>query len=61
MLDILLVNESLESVWNSRTRVAYEDGSVSVVSRRGLITLKLSAGRPQDLVDIQQLEALGDG
>lgn len=61
MLDILLVNESLEPVWNSRTRVAYEDGSVSVVSRQGLISLKLSAGRPQDLVDIQNLEALGDG
>ncbi|MFO7567202.1 MAG: nucleotidyl transferase AbiEii/AbiGii toxin family protein [Enhygromyxa sp.] len=60
MLDILLVNESLEPVWNARTRVAYEDGSVSVVSRRGLITLKLSAGRPQDLVDIQQLEELGE-
>jgi hypothetical protein len=60
MLDILLVNEALEPVWRARTRVAYEDGGVSVVSRQGLITLKLSAGRPQDLVDIQQLEALGD-
>jgi hypothetical protein len=58
MLDILLVDEALESVWNTRTRVAYEDGSISVVSRQALITLKLSAGRPQDLVDIQQLEAL---
>jgi hypothetical protein len=61
MLDILLVNESLEPVWKARTRAAYEDGSVSVVSRQGLITLKLNAGRPQDLIDIQQLEALGDG
>ena len=60
MLDILLVNESLEPVWVSRTRVAYDDGSVCVVSRDGLIKLKLSAGRPQDLVDIQQLEAIAD-
>ena len=60
MLDVLLVEEALEAVWMSRTRVAYEDGDICVVSRRALITLKLSAGRPQDLVDVQNLEALED-
>ena len=60
MLDVLLADEVLESVWASRTRVAYEDGDICVVSKQALITLKLSAGRPQDLVDVQNLEALGD-
>lgn len=61
MLDILLVDEVLEPIWSARTRVTYEDGSICVVSREGLITLKLSAGRPQDLADIQRLEALDGG
>lgn len=60
MLDILWVDEALEPAWASRTRVAYEDGHISVISRRALISLKLSAGRPQDLVDVQNLEALDD-
>ncbi len=32
-------------------------GTLSVVSRDGLITLELTAGRAQDLVDIQNLGA----
>jgi len=31
---------------------------MSVVSRAGLVTLKLTAGRPQDLVDVQRLGEL---
>jgi hypothetical protein len=58
MLDILLIDEQLDFVWNSRTRVEFEHGSVSVVSRTGLICMKIKAGRQQDLDDIQELEAL---
>lgn len=58
-LDILLIgDDGLETVWNSRTRVDFEHGRICVVSMHGLITLKHIAGRPQDLVDIQLLEAL---
>ena len=60
LLDVLLINEELESVWRSRTRVAVESGSICVVSKQGLITLKRKAGRPEDLVDIRELEAIDD-
>lgn len=57
MLDILWVNPKLQGIWDDRQRVAWNNGQLSVVSRDGLITLKLTAGRAQDLVDIQSLTA----
>jgi hypothetical protein len=57
-LDLLLVNENLESVWASRERVATERGGVWVVSRHGLIDMKAWAGREQDLADIRRLQEL---
>jgi hypothetical protein len=57
MLDVLWVNPKLQAVWDDRQRVAWSEGMLSVVSRDGLITLKLTAGRAQDLVDIQSLTA----
>jgi hypothetical protein len=61
MLDVLLVSPPLESIWAQRTKLPFEDGSLSVVSRDGLIALKLAAARPQDLVDIKRLEEVGRG
>jgi len=55
MLDVLWVGPSLEPIWASKERMAWQQGEITVVSRDGLITLKLTAGRPQDLVDIQKL------
>lgn len=57
MLDVLWLNPKLQTIWDDRERVAWNDGTLSVVSRDGLITLKLTAGRAQDLVDIQSLTA----
>jgi hypothetical protein len=57
MLDVLWLNSKLQAVWDDRERVPWQDGTLSVVSRDGLITLKLTAGRAQDLVDIQSLSA----
>ncbi|KIG14944.1 hypothetical protein DB30_06133 [Enhygromyxa salina] len=57
-LDVLLFEGELDLVWGSRTQVEFEGGSICVVSKQGLITLKRRAGRPQDLVDIQLLEML---
>jgi hypothetical protein len=57
-LDLLVVNENLESVWASRERVQTERGAVWVVSRAGLIGMKAWAGREQDLADIRRLQEL---
>jgi hypothetical protein len=56
MLDVLWVNEALRSIWADRLTLPWKAGEIKVVSRDGLITLKLTAGRPQDLVDLQTLE-----
>jgi hypothetical protein len=56
MLDVLFADEPLRAVWEGRTEVATDGGALWVVSREGLITLKLAAGRPQDLVDVQRLK-----
>lgn len=57
MLDVLWLIPKVETVWNDRVRLPWQDRTISVVSRDGLITLKLTAGRPQDLVDLQSLAA----
>ena len=57
MLDIIWMSPVLQTIWDDRQRVAFAGGTLSVVSRDGLITLKSTAGRPQDLVDLQSLEA----
>ncbi|MBK9034165.1 MAG: nucleotidyl transferase AbiEii/AbiGii toxin family protein [Myxococcales bacterium] len=66
MLDVLLADGALDEVWRTRTQVAFtSDDAVArslwVVSRAGLITLKLAAARPQDLVDVQRLEEVARG
>jgi hypothetical protein len=57
MLDVLWLNPKLQQVWDERERVPWQEGTLTVVSRAGLIVLKTTAGRPQDLVDIQNLLA----
>jgi hypothetical protein len=57
MLDVLWLMPKLQRIRDDRERIAWENGTLSVVSRDGLITLKLTAGRAQDLVDIQSLTA----
>jgi hypothetical protein len=61
MLDALVADGPLASVWADRRRLPFSEGVVSVVGRAGLITLKLAAGRPQDLVDVQRLQEIDDG
>lgn len=61
MLDVLWLDARLQGVWDDRERIAWAEGTISVVSRDGLITLKLTAGRAQDLVDIQSLSAAEGG
>lgn len=54
-LDLMIVNDHLAPVWATRCRLPFGDGEVSVVSREGLIAMKSSAARPQDMADIQNL------
>jgi hypothetical protein len=55
-LDLLLVTDDIEDVWETRLRIGYQGRSMSVVSRDGLLKLKRRAGRPQDLADIHRIE-----
>jgi hypothetical protein len=60
MVDFLLARDHLLPVWQSRSRRGLDDArTVSVVSRDALIAMKLSAGRPQDLVDVAKLQEIG--
>ena len=66
MLDVLIVDGPLDAVWSTRMRVQLampneQPRELSVVSRDGLISLKLAAARPQDLVDIQKLQEVSRG
>jgi hypothetical protein len=54
----MIVDPNLESVWQSRRRLPFGDGQVSVVSRDALIGMKARSARPQDLMDIQNLRDL---
>ena len=56
MLDLLIVNEALTPVWESRRRLPWGAGELPVVSREALISMKLAAGRPQDLADLAKLQ-----
>ncbi len=56
-LDLLLAGREYDSVWSSRRTVEFQGRRVGVVSREGLIAMKRAAGRGQDLLDIEKLQA----
>ncbi len=57
ILDFLLLTSAVEGVWSSRERVTWRDAELYVVSREGLIALKLLRSSEQDLVDIRNLRS----
>lgn len=59
-VDFILVTDKIEDVWHDREHLDWDTGSAWVVSRRGLIKMKTTAGRDQDLVDIRKLEESND-
>lgn len=61
MLDVLFVHGPLEKIWAGRLTAEFEGGVMRVVSREGLIALKLAAARPQDVADVKRLEEVGRG
>lgn len=56
MLDCLLVTPQIEGAWHSRTVSEWEDGTLCVVSREGLIALKSLRANVQDIEDIRRLK-----
>ena len=54
-LDLLLVTPEIRQVWDSRVQADWEGGTLSVVSREGLIRLKNMRGSAQDHADISAL------
>jgi hypothetical protein len=54
-VDLLVVNENLAPALDDRRRMKLDGGSLWVVSREGLVSMKLAAGRPIDLDDVEKL------
>ena len=55
MLDALLVTPVIEDAWRTRQAMAWDFGTISVVSKEGLIALKTLRSSGQDLDDINRL------
>ncbi len=61
VLDLLLVNDVLQSVWDSRIDYEWQDQRLCVVSADGLTLMKRISGRDQDLLDVKRLEGPAPG
>ena len=59
-LGLLVVTPVLTPVWETRERIGLEHGTVPVVSRAGLVTMKRLRASGQDVDDIRMLEAEDD-
>lgn len=59
-LDLMIVNASLESVWEERGVIEWQGRQVQVVSLEGLKEMKLMAGRDQDILDLKKLGLIED-
>ncbi len=55
-LDLLLVTSQVEDVWETRETLIWEDKTLWIVSRTGLIRMKELGGRDKDLIDIGRLK-----
>ena len=60
VLDLLIVTPDLKPAWESRTKVEWEGGTLSVVSPEGLILLKSFRRSGQDQDDIRYLRSIVD-
>ena len=60
MLDFLLVTPPLASVWETRLELEWEEGTLWVVSRDGLVALKRLRMSGQDTDDIARLTEAAD-
>lgn len=60
VLDLLIVTPTTQQAWESRIKVEWEGGTLSVVSPEGLILLKSIRLSGQDQDDIQYLRSIID-
>lgn len=60
MLDLMVVTPFLQGAWETREQYQFEDRLVAVVGLEGLIEMKETAGRPNDLRDIDELKRIRD-
>ena len=60
VLDLLIVTPEIRQAWESRTKVEWEGGTLSVVSPEGLVLLKSFRRSGQDQDDIQYLRGIID-
>jgi hypothetical protein len=51
---------SFEDAWKERESMAVDGVDLNFISRRHLIQVKRAAGRPQDIVDLRQLDEGSD-
>lgn len=55
-LDFLLTTPQVEDVWVTREKLIWQDKTLWIVSREGLIKMKKLAGRAKDLIDVDRIE-----
>ena len=55
-LDFLLVTPHVQDIWESKIELEWEEKTLWIVSRDGLIKMKELAGRDKDLIDIGRLK-----
>lgn len=55
VLDLMVVSKGLRPVWNDRELAVWRGKRLKIVSPEGLARMKRVAGRPKDLLDIEQL------
>jgi hypothetical protein len=60
VLNLLIVTPEIRQAWESRTKVEWEGGTLSVVSAEGLVLLKSFRKSGQDQDDIQYLRSIID-
>lgn len=56
VLDLLVADEGLARCLAERQQLRLPEGTLWVVTRECLMTMKREAGRPQDLADLERLE-----
>lgn len=55
-VDIIEVTKQLETVWNNKIDYKWENGTITVISKDGLIYMKKLRGSGQDQDDIEKLK-----
>jgi hypothetical protein len=58
VLDLLIITPEIESAWDSRKKIEWDHGQISVVSPEGLILLKSFRKSGQDQDDIRFLRSI---